>query len=549
MRDRHRSLIFAKLPVPNGLALTFEILTATVNDAAIEVLVSGLDSRDRGVRDGCVAGLLRRRNAAGHREILCRLHETGEQWRALIDEFGARLVTALRHAVVGRDDQLCENACRAILWSNNYDLIPALITRAEDASHNNSDRAAATVLQLVEELGRQLAARRTQPGGRDLDRLRLNVESTLERSVLRFPEHERAELIKAFLLVADRENPTLRKILEDPLHAVHRAVVQWLIAGEERPIIDLLISFLGDATPPRAAIQLVGKRADATFITRLIHKVDEALTPALERGLKQLDHIAWLQEGCQSLSALDDDGQAAAIELSMISGISAADKFGVLERVLQGGTVGGRRAACEAMEEFNGDRANRLIVQALEDSDPRVQASAARQLRRRAIPGAVTRLIQLIDSPSSVVRDAAQDSLTEFNFERYVANYDLLGEAMQRSSGALVVKIDPTAIDRLVRELAAPARSRRIRGVAMAESMGVVADVGYRLLQLLQDEDHFVRKEAARVLHQYDTPATRKALKQLALGDRSVAVQQAATESLQTMLTRTSVSAATTTKD
>lgn len=52
-------------------------------------------------------------------------------------------------AVLGTDHQMCVNACQAILWFHEYDLVPALIAAAEDDGHHNADLAAQTLLGVA----------------------------------------------------------------------------------------------------------------------------------------------------------------------------------------------------------------------------------------------------------------------------------------------------------------------------------------------------------------------------------------------------------------
>ena len=80
-----------------------------------------------------------------------------------------------------------------------------------------------------------------------------------------------------------------------------------------------------------------------------------------------------------------------------------------------------------------------------------MQANALRQLRTRGIPGALTRLVDMMESPHEVVRRAVRESLAEFNFKRFLAAYDMLDDEVRRSTGAMVRKIDPEATPQLQR--------------------------------------------------------------------------------------------------
>jgi HEAT repeat protein len=96
----------------------------------------------------------------------------------------------------------------------------------------------------------------------------------------------------------------------------------------------------------------------------------------------------------------------------------------------------------------------------------------------------------------------------------------------------MVRKIDPQTDALLVEEMQSSSRSRRLRGVSAAATLDAVPTVGETVVELLRDEDHLVRLEAARALAQYPTESTRDALR-AALGDRSALVQEAIRHTLE----------------
>jgi HEAT repeat protein len=229
---------------------------------------------------------------------------------------------------------------------------------------------------------------------------------------------------------------------------------------------------------------------------------------------------------------LDDEQQRALVPLVIKSGMKRLEAFKTIEYIVECGKRDGRRAACAALAEFSGADANQLVERALSDTDPDVQAAAVRQLRERGMPDAMSRLIDLLDSPHAVVRTAARSQLREFTLERYLSAFDGLDDDMRRSTGKLVRKVDPDSISILTEEMAERSRARRLRAIGVVRSLQSAAQFEEALLKLLADDDHMVRTEAARALGQCDTSGTRAALHE-ALADRSMSVQVAAQESLE----------------
>ena len=155
--------------------------------------------------------------------------------------------------------------------------------------------------------------------------------------------------------------------------------------------------------------------------------------------MKRMQPVVWLESHRENLLELDGRAQAVAVDLATASDVSREALFELLSTFMRGGMAEGRRASCQALAQFNDAKSDALVFAALDDPDAGVQAAAVRQLRPRRLPDALQRLVALLDSPSSEVRDAARSSLAEFNFIRYRAMFDLLDERCRphhRQAGA-----------------------------------------------------------------------------------------------------------------
>jgi len=515
----------------SGLPLTLHLLSKTQNEAAIGVLIPALDSPDATIQQGALRAILDRRSPTGQKEVLRRLHEASQTWRMIIDERRGRMSHALRDGVLGADVQTCKNACQAILWFSEYDLVPALLTAMEDQDSHNADLLGTTLMELADLLYDELSAPRDYANRRDPQVVRRNVTSSLESAVRQYSKHQRREVVDAFLVLASRDNATLKMILQDPHHASYLALVDALLHNPRPGVMRLLLSFVDDPHAPSAAISVLARRTDRKFLDHLLRKIGYEPSAIAAQNLKRIDSIAWLRD-LASIDQFDDAAQHSLVQLVTASGMRRGEILKTIERVLVSGKLGGRRAAARALAAFNGAEANALALRALEDPDPQVQAAIVAQLRQRGIPGALTRLIDLVDHPDEEVRRAARESLAEFNFERFVAAFDMLDDGVRRSTGALVKKVNPGAMAAVREELSARSRTRRLRAIGIAEAMQSVPELEEPIIALLSDEDHLVRAEAARVLEVCDTPTAKASLRE-ALGDRSVVVQEAAERSLE----------------
>jgi HEAT repeat protein len=358
------------------------------------------------------------------------------------------------------------------------------------------------------------------------------VVGSLESSIQRFAKHKRREIIAAALVLMGRDNAALKLILRQPHHPAYLAVVDVLTHSSRPGVLRLLLSFLDDPTAPSAAMGVLAHRRDLQYLNYLMRKFGSEPSQAAAQNLKRVDSIVWLMGDFRLLDELDETGQEGAMQFALASNMKRLEVFQVIEHLLRYGNAGGRRAAAVALVDFNGAEANALTLLSLEDSDPDVQAAAISQLRSRCIPGAISRLLDKLDSPHEIVRQAARESLGEFTLERYLAAFDMLEEEARKSTGTIVRKVDALVIPRMREEFLAKSRTRRIRAAQAAATLGIVPELEPLVLELAQNEDHVIRVAACQALAFGRTSAALETLED-ALNDRCVAVQEAAKESLE----------------
>ena len=518
--------------VSEGLNTTFDLLSKTENEAAVRVLIPSLESPHTRIQEEALRAILTRRSPAGHREIIRRLHTVDDRWKEIIHEHRGRMTPTLRDALLGSDRQMCVNGCLAAVMFREYDLIPALINAVQDQTNPNAKIVGETLLELVETLYSALAGPRDYADRRNPQLVRTHVLSSLELSLQRFGVHNRREIVEAFLILVNRDNVTLKRVLADPHHAAFLVLVD-LLSNSSRPgVMRLLLGFLDDPHPPSAALSVLVKRCDLKFIKYLLRKIGREPSATAAPNLRRIDSIRWLGRGPAILDQLDDIAQHGAVTLVMTCGIPRMEAYGVIEPLLIHGKPRGRRAAADALAQFNGTEANNLSLEVLDDPDPQVQANVIVQLRHRGIPGVLPRLIEMVDSPHAVVRQAARKSLAEFSFKRFLGAFDMLDDEVRQGTGMLVKKIDPQTIPQLKAEMESPVRTRRLRALVVARVIDAVKQLEQTLIMALKDDDHMVRVEAAISLGKCDSPASLDALKE-ALADNSHAVREAVQKSIE----------------
>lgn len=516
------------------LQRTIDALAKSHNEAATPTLIAALKTDSVEVFDGAVRALCARRSKMGHLAVLRYWDVLTPSQKLIVEKGRCRMGVALREALLDGDDRLFAAAYEFVEASGDYDLVPTLVMVAERSCGERADAAVALTLNLVEQLCRWLAADREPVLGRDPETIRYCVLESLERSVERYRQHRRAELLEAFIVLAGPDSKTLRNILDSPYHPCHQSIVQSLTVSVSPNVLGLLTALFAYRDAPQAVRNVVGKRTDQPFLDVLLATPLDTKNVAFMKNLTRTKSLACCEANPALLAQLTDQQQAAAMRLLAASGASDDRKLSLADLLIKHGPVEARVAACEALRPIAGQRGNQLVLQALDDAAGEVQAVAVRQLRERRIPGAMNKLLELVESPNEAVSAAARDALWEFRFDNYAARFDLLDDDARRSMGARVALVDRSTLARLRAELSNPARRLRLRAIEMVAAMKLLPQMADALIERLQDEDHVVRVAAADALQYCTADDVRNALL-AAIDDRSVAVQTAARNSLRAL--------------
>jgi hypothetical protein len=489
-----------------GLQATCHVLSTTRNRAVVPVVVAGIRSSSPEVRAAVIRAAVRRHDPATHTELVRHFAELDDADQTVLSETHRALphhaASVLRKAVLEGDATLCAGACAIIQAAADFEMFPTLLKAAENKKHHHLADVLATIAVLTNVLYQDLAqwAAGVRAGVHDPSFARRHVLIALENSLGRYAQHQRTEILDAFLLLAPADNATFLKILRDKHHACHAPMVAALSTSEDSGIMERLVELLRDTDAPIAALEVVAERGDPQFLNILLHELKHPAPLRVLHNMKRLHRVVWLESKRELLLELDGRAQAVAVDLAAASSISSESLFKLLELVLGDGLAEGRRASCQALARFGDQKSDDLVLAAAHDPDAGVQAAALRQLRTRHLPDALKLLVNRLDSSSVEVREAARSSLAEFNFIRYRSMFDLLDDESARTTGRLVHKVDHSACQKLLEELASPSLTVRLRAIEMAVAMAATDDIQPQLIELAHHENVAVRKEAVLAL-------------------------------------------------
>lgn len=501
----------------------------TENEASVDILLAALNCPSETSRDYALRTLLGRRSVRGHEEIFRRLPTMDARSRAIISERPDRLAGVVSNALTTKDEATFQRACEVSLEFKLYDVLPTLLATVAREDQPGRKLAADTILQLTDLFYQDLSAPENKD--KDLDTLRRRMTAALEEGFLHYSQHGFKQIVEAFLLVTKQQNPTLRRVLQQPGESCRPPLIEALTTSQRGGVIRVLLSFLEDPQMPQAAREVIANRCDVKFVENLFQQVEPWLSRTVADSLARFNDFAWAVPKHPLWEQLDD-AQRPAVRVIMASALKRDKRIKVLGYLLENGKPEGQRAAAAALADFKSPEATVLVVKNLNNEDPIVRAHLLKQLRWRNVPGAMSLLIRMVDSPHEEVRDALRETLPEFTIRQYLINYETMPEELRSTAGHIVRKIDPEAEEVLIGEMKSLSRVRRRWAVLATRDMGMIHELEKSVIELLSDEDHMVRIAAADTLADCDTLPSWEALRDAML-DRSVAVQEMAEKSLE----------------
>ena len=93
-----------------------------------------------------------------------------------------------------------------------------------------------------------------------------------------------------------------------------------------------------------------------------------------------------------------------------------------------------------------------------------------------------------------------EEDRAEFSFQRFLSAFDMLAEQVRWSTGELVRKVDPNALEELVAELDAKSRVRRLRALQASPMIDGNHVLAPRIIELIRDVIVDINRQGTGVL-------------------------------------------------
>ena len=269
-----------------GQELTYSVLSRTRNEAAVEVLIAGLDSdlrehRDREHRDLALCTLMRRRKERGPAKLLARWQQLGTADQLLLRTrkiwYEGAVSQALKHR--GADTLTVIAAAESLELTK---FIPMLVEKAEAGKTEAIERRATTaVLKLAHILGSRARCDRDAPS------IRLPALERLYRSLGNISQHGNAPLADAFLVLSLWGDIQFRKAMSEPT-PIRKLILERFLESTHIGVLELLAGTIKRRQMDSNITALVRTRSDHAFRSVLLKSITPDPSPVVLKNLADI---------------------------------------------------------------------------------------------------------------------------------------------------------------------------------------------------------------------------------------------------------------------
>lgn len=522
-----------------GFEKTIRALTRSNNRAAADLLQRAMNSSHEGVRRTACLEVISSKGSPLILEFIRHIDTLDETVREILEENPAKLATPIRIALLGKERLMQKNAIRAALTFRVYDLIPILLNILVPDRSESRPQTDVPLEELLIRLTRQFVADIQQQNITASLQNYIISETTmiLHRIVRNYRRSDDPVALKVFLLIGryihDRElksDPAFR----NPMHPIYAALAGILQTEKETYVFEFILESLHAREVPGLVLAAISNRIDIHFLLYLFEELGPDFSPEVLDNLARIHRLEWITQIRPLTSRLTDRGQETLVALLRSTRLPNEEIYLACRQIYQYGKSHGRSAALFEMATSPLEEVDELLLEASEDVEPEVRATALRLLRARNHPQATMKLLKNIDSPDQGVREVVQGLLPEFRIHRFLEMYDLLNDEQRAVTFKIVRKVDPHTNEVLSQEIQTGSTVKKARALKCIELGKLAPQMEEPLCSLLlHGESAPLRIKAAELLSQGRREISRLTLMQAFHNDESYDVRVVAKSSLE----------------
>lgn len=487
-----------------GQELTYAVLGRTRNEAAVDVLLSCLDSELREHRDMALSTLMQRREDRVPAKLLARwkqlkttdhlLLRTRKTW------FEAAVSQALKHR--GADTATAIAAAESLELTK---FIPMLVDLAETGETEEiQQRATAAILKLAHILGGRARC------DRDAPTIRNPALERLHKSLSKISQHGNVSLADAFLVLSLWGDSELRKVMSEPT-PMRKLVLDRFLESKHIGVLDLLAGTIKRRQMDDNVTALIRTRNDHAFRSVLLNSITPDPSTVVLKNLANIGMPASCRGGELLLSKINESQIPALVHVYATCGTDSIKTLHLIAAVAEKKNPVYDSVICFALSQCAVPESELIIRAALhianDEEEDLTHNDHARLLQR---------LITLIDHKDENIVRGIRRVIQPLHAESMMHRFQELRPRSRRILGRAVMMVDPNALQRVSDAIRHPVLKNRIAAIAMADALAVVDLLSDSFEHIVQEDHLEARITAAEVMANARGDATWRILKKLA---------------------------------
>jgi hypothetical protein len=485
------------------LQTTFDVLSTSPIESAVDVLIYALDDSDVEVRSRALRALVSRNDQRSAHKILQNWDALKPEDIVLIREKKQNFAEIVGNQLQAGGDQ----ASMAIEAAEQLELtscVLPLITLTESSGSVQIKRQAEeAVLSLVRAIGKRARENRDQPT------IRGPILARLVDSVQGFATHRSERLIEAFLEVSAWPDSELRALLSKPTTSRDLLCAQ-LKKTTEPGAIELLAGFVRRRDLPKCIGQVIQSRTDTAFRDAFLTVVGQETTTAIEHNLQAIGMPACCQGGERIVEEVEVEQLSAILHLYVAACNDSIQRLQVVAAAAERGGEKCMAAAAVGLGKCDTPETSFWMRAAIPVADGNEAAIASNENARL-----LNRLIQLLQHSDGAIVRSVRHVLSPLHVDNIIDRLESLRPRSRQRLGSVVLMIDSDAITRVYDALRHPVLANRLNAIVMAEALACVDKLPESFAHIVREDHQDARVLAAKVMADARSGATLRLLHEM----------------------------------
>ncbi len=460
------------------------------------------------------------------------------------------LFGVLRLCVKSRDARTRANALEVIGRTASYRLAYLLSLGLHDLNLDNRGRAAEILRMLADRYFRQesvtlqvlrsgplAGAEQASVQAYSLARLaeeRSYLISAITEAVNNYDVHKRPEVAELVLWFAQYLSGTLWKAIANRRSGCGRAIMDLIESTRDPRLAPFIYQALGHQDLRPTASRLITNQTDDAFMAAFIRHAFLVADPKVRRGMAAIRILNWLGRGSRGILELEPCLYPRAVSFILATNMAVERKVAVLRDMLLSGRSEAHWAALWGLIEIDDDMSTQLIRTVARWDDDGLAAVAIREMMRRCPEDLTSLMADQIGSDSASLRAMADEQISEFGFEHYWHDFDMMSEDDRQALGKALLQAGVDVLPSLRTKLASNRPADRLRALQVIGTLDIARHLEEDIYRIAYDPDHYVRASVTSLLSELPGPTAERILLN-ALNDQDDRVQANAIESLESL--------------